>query len=70
MEDPKTPAEVIQEFNSSHHYIPGEDCLFVEKLREAQLSESHIAKVIEAIDDTCPQCFNNERRGCTCCRDE
>jgi hypothetical protein len=42
--------------------------LFVQKLRDGGLSDEHIAVVINAIKDTCNDCWDSEK-GCQCWND-
>ena len=59
---------VINEFN--HHYGDmGSDCLFVKILRDGGLDNEQIAIVINAVDSTCRECWNQES-GCQCNNDD
>lgn len=43
--------------------------LFISKLREAELSDFQIEKVLEAIESTCNRCWDSDK-GCQCWNDE
>lgn len=69
-----TPAEaalIIDRFNRHWKPLaaPGDDCLFVARLRLGGLPDEHIAHVINTLNETCPECFDAPR-GCQCWNNE
>lgn len=67
-ETTRPPIVVINEFNN-HYGDMGSDCLFVKTLRDGGLNNEQIAIVINAVDNTCQECWNRES-GCACNDDD
>lgn len=60
--------DVIELFNIAHGRA-GHDVLLIRKLRAAGLDDRAIAAVLEAMESTCPACWDAEA-GCRCADDE
>lgn len=68
----KEALNIIGNFNREHGYS-NEDVVFIEKLREAKLTDIQIASVINAIDTTCNACYDHDYKissPCYCMADD
>ena len=61
-------AKLIKDFNNLRHYR-NDDTLFVKQLREIDLSETQIARVLVALNNICTSCMD-ATKPCNCTRDD
>jgi hypothetical protein len=60
--------QAIKDWNNNYGYSD-DDIELIKKMRSGGLTDEQIAIALNAIEDTCPHCWDAEK-GCQCWNDE